>query len=76
MPELHDDGPRLDAGIPITFEPPGRDSAAYQRRYRHGRRMDRGFPIEVRNGLPEFRPYVYRGLGYDQLTAHLGGDDA
>ena len=20
----------------------------------------------VRNGLPEFRPYVYRGLGYDQ----------
>jgi len=21
---------------------------------------------EIRNGLPEFRPYVYRGTGYDQ----------
>lgn len=21
----------------------------------------------IRNGLPEFRPYVYRGLGYDTL---------
>ena len=21
---------------------------------------------EIRNGLPEFRPYRYRGLGYDQ----------
>ena len=26
----------------------------------------------LRNGLPEFRPYVYRGTGYDQLTPHLG----
>jgi len=25
----------------------------------------------VRNGLPEFRPYVYRGTGVDQLTPHL-----
>lgn len=23
---------------------------------------------ERRNGLPEFRPYVYRGLGFDALT--------
>lgn len=22
---------------------------------------------EIRNGLPEFRPYVYRGTGYDVL---------
>jgi hypothetical protein len=26
----------------------------------------------VRNGLPEFRPYVYRGTGADVLTPHLG----
>lgn len=26
---------------------------------------------EIRNGLPEFVPYVYRGTGYDTLTAHL-----
>jgi len=28
----------------------------------------------LRNGLPEFRPYVYRGTGYDQLTPFLGRD--
>lgn len=26
----------------------------------------------VRNGLPGFRPYVYRGRGYDTLTPELG----
>jgi hypothetical protein len=26
-------------------------------------------PRETRNGLPEFRPYVYRGTGEDQLEA-------
>lgn len=25
-----------------------------------------------RNGLPGWKPYVYRGDGTDQLTAHLG----
>jgi hypothetical protein len=33
----------------------------------------------VRNGLPEFIPYVYRGTGEDTLTPHLsttyGTDD-
>lgn len=23
---------------------------------------------EIRNGLPDFVPYIYRGTGYDQLT--------
>ena len=25
----------------------------------------------VRNGLPEFRPYRYQGLGYDAITGEL-----
>jgi hypothetical protein len=28
----------------------------------------RGRPVEVRNGLPVGRFYVYRGLGYDQVS--------
>lgn len=27
---------------------------------------------EVRNGLPEFRPYVYRGTGTDAYTGEVG----
>ena len=69
MPDLHSDGPRLAAAVPVTFEPPGRDSAAYQR----GARLNHGFPVEVRNGLPEFRPYVYRGTGVDTLPSHYDG---
>ncbi|HEV2372086.1 MAG TPA: hypothetical protein VGS19_07955 [Streptosporangiaceae bacterium] len=67
--------------IRVTLEPSSRDKAAMRRRYRHGtvpRGVSRGMsttgsaalPVEIRNGLPEFRPYVYRGLGYDQF-----GDD-
>lgn len=68
MPE-----PRRDraATVParVTLEPGKRDPAAYQRRIRSGRvRGRRGavgsLPVEIRNGLP-WRPYVYRGLGYD-----------
>jgi hypothetical protein len=28
---------------------------------------------EVRNGLPEFRPYVYRGTGYDIMPGAADG---
>jgi hypothetical protein len=28
-------------------------------------------PRERRNGLPELRPYVYRGTGRDTITGHL-----
>lgn len=31
-------------------------------------------PAVIRHGLPEWRPYVYRGKGYDTLTAFM--DDA
>lgn len=30
----------------------------------------RTMPGGIRNGLPETRGYVYRGKGYDTLTAH------
>jgi hypothetical protein len=30
-----------------------------------------GYAVQVRTGLP-FRPYRYRGLGYDPLEAELG----
>jgi len=26
---------------------------------------------EIRNGMPDFVPYVYRGTGYDQLTGEV-----
>lgn len=32
-------------------------------------------PVEIRNGLPEFKPYVYRGVGYDIYSGE-GDDDA
>jgi hypothetical protein len=68
-------------GIRVTLEPSSRDPAAMRRRYRHGTAPEgvtRGgqragaLPVEIRNGLPPFKPYVYRGLGYDQY----GDDDA
>jgi hypothetical protein len=61
---------RLTASpVPIVFDAHSRDATASKRRWRHGARGP--VPVEIRNGLPPFRPYVYRGLGYDQLT----GDD-
>ena len=60
--------------IRVTLEPETRDSAAARRRQRAGRPgygRKGAVAIEIRNGLP-FRPYIYRGLGYDQY----GGDDA
>ena len=54
----------------ITYEPSAGDPAAYSRRYRAGNRRGRGagaIPVEIRNGLP-FKPYVYRGAGWDIYT--------
>jgi hypothetical protein len=71
MPE-----PRYSERLHVTrasLEPSSRDKAAAQRRYRAGKRNGHdpvgAIPFEIRNGLP-FKPYVYRGLGYDQF-----GDD-
>ena len=67
------------AAIRVILEPATRDLAAAQRRTRAGKRIGRhgasaGMPVEVRNGLP-FKPYVYRGLGYDQMEAAIDADD-
>lgn len=67
------------AAIRITLEPGSRDLAAAKRRNRAGTGSGRGaraLPVEVRNGLPAFKPYVYRGTGTDTLTPHLGDDNA
>ncbi len=49
-------------------------------RNRTGDRMSgpfRGRPVEIRNGLPEFRnPYVYRGAGHDILECTCHADAA
>jgi hypothetical protein len=69
------------ATSPVTLESVKRDEAAYVRRLRAGKsgnghagRSSGTVPTAFRNGLPGFRPYVYRGTGYDQ---HLGtyGDE-
>ena len=60
---------RLRAPAAIVFDPDTRAKSAAQRRRRHG--SSGPVPVEIRNGLP-FRPYIYRGLGYDQY----GDDDA
>jgi hypothetical protein len=58
-------GRRLTLSAPQA-RPRTRDPAEAQRRYRHGERAPApGAPVliwsEARNGLPPFRPYVYRG---------------
>jgi hypothetical protein len=71
MPELRtiEGRERLRAPVAIVYDPDHRAKSAAQRRRRRGRSGP--VPVEVRNGLP-FKPYVYRGLGYDQY----GDDDA
>lgn len=81
MPE-----PRRDAapvlGARFTLEKQARDPVATRRRYRHGTMPENvshgvggiggSLPVEIRNGMPPFRPYVYRGTGHDILTAWMG----
>jgi len=57
--------------IRVTLEPETRNPAAARRRQRAGRPgygSKGAVAVEIRNGLP-FRPYIYRGLGYDQMEA-------
>jgi hypothetical protein len=65
------------AAVPYTLEPVKRDEAAYARRHRAGLpgagRGQRGtVPTGFRNGLPEFRPYAYRGTGKDIYAGTYG----
>lgn len=68
----------LAPAVRVSLEPSSRDPVAMRRRYRHGtvpqgvtrggaRYASGALPVEIRNGV-SFKPYVYRGLGYDQLT--------
>jgi hypothetical protein len=72
MPELRtiEGRERLRAPVAIVYDPDTRAKSAAQRRRRRG--ASGPVPVEVRNGLP-FKPYVYRGVGYDIYT---GDDDA
>jgi hypothetical protein len=59
---------RMTTDLRVTLEPGRRDLAAAKRRNRAGKLAGHGqasMPVEIRNGLP-FKPYIYRGLGYDQ----------
>lgn len=71
MPELRRDRPLASA--PLTMEPVKANEAAAVRDRRAGKA--RGcVPTEFRNGLPEFRPYKYRGTGAD-IYAGMDGDE-
>lgn len=85
MPEPRRDR-TSEVTIRVTLEPGSRDPSATRRRYRRGWRSGYNggtrlvrpgeggsVPFEIRNGLP-FKPYVYRGTGFDQLTGDR--DDA
>lgn len=85
MPSLNrrpfDDSPRrnLNGNIPSAVSVTGRRAtpAEAQRRYRAGHRSPHGRSyidpvwVERRNGLPPFRPYVYRGTGADTYTGEI-----
>ena len=52
----------------IEIDAKNRDRAAYIRERRRGDSGPfRGKPVEIRNGLPGLKPYVYRGAGHDIL---------
>jgi hypothetical protein len=62
MSERHTRGQTQYAPVvtgPVTYEPATADEAAYQ----HARRRGRPAAVrarEIRNGLPEFKPFMYR----------------
>ena len=74
MPEMRtvEGRERLNAPVVIVYDHHARDETAAQRRRRRGQRGP--VPIEVRNGLP-FKPYVYRGVGWD-IYDGTGDEDA
>jgi hypothetical protein len=72
--------PRADRGltaVPRTeIDAKNRDAARYVREMRRGDSgpFRAGRVVELRNGMPEVRPYVYRGSGHDAYEckgAHL-----
>ena len=63
MAELRN-GRGLTAPPRVIIETTKVDPTGARRRMRRGERASR--PIEIRNGLPDFKPYVYRGTGTDQ----------
>jgi len=54
-------GRGLTTGPRIIVETTKVDPSAARRRMRRGESASR--PVEIRNGLPDFKPYVYRGGG-------------
>jgi hypothetical protein len=80
-------GREMTAAAPVQFDRTDRHQADYQAQVRertarsadnyprrNPRRRTRtadGYAVQVRTGLP-FRPYRYRGLGYDPLELELG----
>ena len=72
MPELRSAIRNLPAPVPpIEIDSKTRDQNAYRTDLRHGAQNQGAFRagkiVEIRNGLPDFVPYVYRGTGNDQL---------
>ena len=78
-------GRDFSASAPIQFDSSERTRELenlYQRKRRSDalpgnrtiRAMRGAVPVEVRNGIP-WKPYVYRGLGYDQMEAAIDADD-
>jgi hypothetical protein len=67
MPELR---ARPIAAVRYEIDSKNRDMNAYRQRLRRG---DSGPPgsgrhVQIRNGMPDVKPYVYRGTGHDILT--------
>jgi hypothetical protein len=65
---------RIRTERPLTTRP--LTDAEQMRRYRRGvtSRSNSGRPVwaeALPNGMPEFRPYVYRGLGCDAFTGEV-----
>jgi hypothetical protein len=67
MPELRN--VRALAAVPRTeTDSKNRDATRYAGELRHGHTgqfRGAGRVVELRNGMPEARPYTYRGTGHD-----------
>lgn len=68
---------------PIAVSITGRRAtpAEYRRRLRAGHRSPLGGQLDpwwvtTRNGLPEFRPYIYRGTGRDAYDGTCSFEEA
>ena len=80
MPDLRRGDISVAPGPRVTFEAAttrlGATEMTRRRRAGRARGADGAagtLPVETRNGLPEFKPYVYRGTGRDRLTEGARG---